>query len=208
METYINHLIEQYKKARGLYCIDINSKEFKIDFDNWLKKNEENGINYASLLFSIGIEFTDYKTAEVDKGNLDSVVLPYNTTIISPYVDDIKRKDTFNSEFHIIDNKPYYKHFNEKIFRYMTQNPYFFTKKNYSEIIKWQNLHNKSKYDIVIGIYGNLYDCDRIDKINKLDKLKDKLYNNYIEEYDIINDTYYYVISSKKKKTKKKKFYY
>ena len=208
MYEYINYLIGQYKSARGLNYIDINSLEFKIDFDKWLKNNQDNGINYASLIFSLGIEFTDYKTAEVNKGELDSVVLPYNTTIISPYIKPNNRKDTFDNEFYIIDNKPYYKHFNDKIFRYMTQNPYSITKKDYKEIFDWKNMHNNSKYEIVFGIYGNLYDEDRKEKIKKLEKLKKELNDNYIEEYDIFNDSYYYVLASKSKKIKQKRKLY
>ena len=65
MDAYMRHLIEQYKKARGIFGIDMNSIEFKIDFNNWLNQYQENGENYASLLYSLGIEFIDNKTAEI-----------------------------------------------------------------------------------------------------------------------------------------------
>ena len=61
MDDYMRYLIEQYKKARGIFGININSQEFKDDFNRWLKQYQENCVNYASFLYSIGIDFTESK---------------------------------------------------------------------------------------------------------------------------------------------------
>ena len=198
MDDYMKYLIEQYKKARGIFGIDINSLEFKIDFDNWLKKYQENGINYASFLYSIGIDFIENRTAEVNKSSLDSIVLPYDTTIISPYINVFDRENVINNSFFIVGSKPYYKNFKSNIYRYMTHNPY--STCDNKELMNWKNIHEYTSYEIVLGMFGNLYDIDKESKIKKLEMLKKHLKKEYIEEYDIIKDSYYYVIASKPKK--------
>lgn len=202
MEQYIKFLIEQYKNARGYKKVNPNSVEFKNDFKNWLKKNKDNGINYASLLFSLGIDFTTKKSVEIDKGNLDSIVLPYDTTIISPYIrNDMNRQNVFDNKLVIKGYYPMRKEFDINFYRLMTQNPYSdFETKDY---IKWKNIHEYTDYDIVLGVYGNLYDFDKEDKIRKLEIFKNYLTQEFIESYDIVNDTYYYLIASKPKKKKK-----
>ena len=203
MNDYTKYLITQYKNARGYKKINVNSDEFKKDFYLWVTKNQENGINYASLLFSLGIDFTTKKTVEMDKGNLDSVVLPYDTTIISPYINNnLNRKNVFDDKLIIKGNYPMRKEFDIKFYRLMTQNPYSdFETKDY---IKWKNIHEYTDYDIVLGVYGNLYDLDKEDKIRKLEVFKSYLTQEYIESYDIVNDNYYYLIASKPKIKKKK----
>ena len=172
MDAYMRHLIEQYKKARGIFGIDMNSIEFKIDFNNWLNQYQENGENYASLLYSLGIEFIDNKTAEVNKGSFDSVVLPYETSIVSPYMKEINRDNVINNGFYILRGKPEYKNFDKTIVRYMTHNPY--SSFDNRELMNWKNMHEFTRYDIVLGMFGNLYDEDRIKKIKKLELLKKK----------------------------------
>ena len=201
MDDYMKYLIEQYKKARGIIGIDINSSEFKDDFDKWLKKQQENGINYASFLYSIGIDIINCNTAEVNKGNFDSLVIPYDTTIVSPYFNDVDRDNVVNELFIINSIIPYYNNFNHNIFRYMTHNPY----SNFDNeiLMNWKNMHEYTRYDIVLGMFGNLYDEDKNNKIKKLELLKSKLTIDYVEEYDIVNDSYYYVIATKPKIKKK-----
>lgn len=201
MDDYMRYLIEQYKKARGIFGININSQEFKDDFNRWLKQYQENCVNYASFLYSIGIDFTESTSAEVNKGNLDSIVIPYNTTIISLYIKEIDRDNVLNNQFVLYGSKPFYKNFKHYIYRYMTHNPY----SNFDNemLMNWKNMHEYTNYDIVFGMFGNLYDEDKESKIKKLELLRSKLTLDYIEEYDILNDSYYYVIASKpKKKTK------
>ena len=204
MEQYMKYLREQYRKARGYKKIDLNSDYFKRDFDLWLKNNQINGINYASLLFSLGIDFTTKKTVEIDKGNLDSIVLPYSTTIISPYIENNNnRNNVFDNKLVIKGNYPMRKEFDIKFYRLMTQNPYSdFETRDY---IKWKNIHEHTDYDIILGVYGSLYDRDIEEKIKKLEIFKSYLTREYIESYDIVNDNYYYLIASKPK-IKKKNF--
>lgn len=193
--TYLKH---QYKDANGINYKDIDMNEF----NEWLEKQQNNGEIYASFLYSLGLDITDSRNAEINKCSLDSIVLPYQTSIISPYIEDIDRENTYNGELIIKGNTPYHHQYNSKIFRFITQNPYYnFKRRDY---IDFKNLHEYTKYDIAIGVFGNIYDKDRDSKIKMLEEFKKFLTVDYISEYDIFDDTYHYVIASVPKKKIKK----
>ena len=74
----------------------------------------------------------------------------------------------------------------------MTQNPYI-----RQNIINWERLHNSGNSRIILGMYGNTFDKDRVDKLNELRRFKNKLIEGtYKEEQAIYGDTYCYVIAS------------
>ena len=197
MKLYFKYLIEQYKSARGYKELDSDKEKFKVDFYNWLSKNEQIGINYASLLYVLDIDFTTSKTAELNKGHLDSIVLPYETTIISPYSQKIDRENIFVEEVEIKGCCPQLKKYENNIHRIMLHNPY----NNFStfDFKKWRNIHEYTNTDIVLGMFGNVYDKDRDTKIKQLEIFKKHLTRECIEKYEILDDTYYYVIASKPK---------
>ena len=186
------------KSARGLINKEININNLDNDFYKWLEQYKNNCINYASLLFSSDINFINPNTAEVNKGNYDSIALPYDTTIISPYIEETVNNNVVNCKFDIRRGLPVYKNFQKNIYRYITHNPY----SNFSEIdlINWRYMHEFTDFEIVFGMFGSLYDEDKKKKIEKLELLKKCIIAPFIVQYDTVNDSYYYFLASKTKK--------
>ena len=172
---------------------------------------QKRGKLYVDFLDSIGIRVDSYDVAEVGKGKSDSIVQDLTTTIITPYPEGLIR-DGFNysrlitAKFKIYDGIPVLLNKDKKgnkilddlsptMFRlFMTQNPY--TNK---QIEYWDELHNMSDKNIVVGVFGSIYDKDSVDKINDLNRFKSKLNGSYQEDYITEDDTYAFVIASDKK---------
>ena len=75
----------------------------------------------------------------------------------------------------------------------MTQNPY-----SPKHIMNWDEIHNKGEKEIILGVFGNIYDKDSENKIKELKEFKNKLIGSYSEDYMVENDTYCYVVASDK----------
>ena len=52
----------------------------------------------------------------------------------------------------------------------MTQNPY-----TTIEIRNWEDLHNSGESDIIVGVYGSIYDKDIESKLKQIQELEEKL---------------------------------
>lgn len=197
MDLYTQYLFEQYKNAVGLIDKKIDINDIGDDFYKWLEQYKENCINYASFLFSLDINFINPKTAEVNKGKYDSIALPYETTIISPYIGETGN-NIISSKFNIQRGMPVYNKFRKDIYRYMIHNPY--SDFDEVELINWRYMHEYTNFEMVFGIFGSLYDEDKNKKIEKLELLKKCITTPLLEQYDTVNDSYYYVLASKTKK--------
>ena len=75
----------------------------------------------------------------------------------------------------------------------MTQNPY-----TPVEIRNWENLHNSRNHNIIVGVYGSIYDKDIETKIRQLESLKQRWTDSFKEEQYVIDDTYCYAIASER----------
>lgn len=200
MEEYLRNLINQYKRATGINNVDVNSEEFINEFSEWIKIRKKMGDKYSSFIEYMGVNLIDNSSAEVGKGELDSIVLDTNASMITPYSDKIKKSsdELIDAEFRVYSSVPMIvkgskiKLLNaENIKRFITQNPY-----EKSCIINWEQLHNHGE-NITVGMYGNIYDKDISKKIGQLELLKSNLIGDaFKEEYATEGDIYYYVISS------------
>lgn len=212
--TYLNYLIEQFKQATGTKNIDINSQLFISEFSEWIRSRYNIGENYLDLLAYMELyRFSDPDTAEIGKGQYDSIVKPFDTTIITPYSEGLETLDQsriITSDFGVFDDIPVLIKTNEKgidhvnpitstfTLTFMTQNPY-----TPEQIRNWEQLHNSGENNIIVGIYGSIYDKDIEQKINELQVLRDKLYESYKDEYIVRDDTYCYAIGSERKVLRK-----
>lgn len=197
----IKLLINQFKDSKGYKKVDINSKRFKQEFDEWLKELRNIGYDYLRFLEDLEIEYAVSDTVEIGKCYLDSVVLDNGkTSIITPYANNIAKIssnpitmadfDVYgDSEIATNGNKliPIYGLMN----RFMTQNPYSF-----NDLNNWDRLHNTNR-NITIGLYGKVKDKDKDKKIKCIKEIKEKLLDTkYNEKYTVIDDSYLYVLSS------------
>lgn len=200
----INHLINQYKSSTGIKNIDINLPQFLSEFNEWVKERNEIISLYIGLLDHMNIKFKKSSCVEVGKTSMDSIVIPYETTIITPYsegFEDLKKKiieadvkvyDTMPTL--VKDNKFLGNLYNDSFSTYMTQNPY-----NNECLENWERLHNSGKNEIIVGVFGYQYENDTTKKINQLKYLKQQLNGNYIEDFTTYKDQYCYAIASEEK---------
>ncbi|MDY5928964.1 MAG: hypothetical protein SPJ27_02885, partial [Candidatus Onthovivens sp.] len=91
MEKYLSLLIEQFKQANNIKNVDINSQAFISEFSEWIKLRQDVSKNYLALLEYMELsKFADCDTVEVGKGRYDTVVKPFNTTIITPHISGLE----------------------------------------------------------------------------------------------------------------------
>lgn len=208
MKSNREELIRQFVVAKNIKNVDLNSKSFFEEFSNWLKERKGIGEKYISIISRFGLFKDSFQYAEVGKGLQDSVTLPYNTKLLTPYIDEnmisnpnrvinanlsVYKNDVFpfiSTEEVKIQVVP-----NNKISTYMTQNPY-----NNHIIDGWDELHNSGYNNIIVGMYGSEYDKDKQEKKDMLLKLRRKLERNYTELEYVINDEYFCVVGTKQRK--------
>ena len=154
-------------------------------------------------------KFADCNTAEVGKGRYDTIVKPFNTTIITPYSEGLivpNKSRIITSKFIVLNGMPVLYKANgmnitetkpilsDSTLTFMTQNPYM-----EANIKNWEQLHNSGESDIIVGVYGSIYDKDIESKLKQIQELEEKLNGSYIGDGAVIGDTYSYAIASKRK---------
>lgn len=219
MDAYSRRLIDQYISAIGMRNVDVHSIKFIKGFEDWSRERKNISNNYVALLDYMQVNYDTPTCAEVGKGYIDSVVIPYQTTLLTPYtkmLNNIDKQRVIISNLRVYEGTPKIllkrkdgsfciKNFPPgMIGTFMTENPYL------SECIEnWDQLHNKGSNDIVVGIFGTLNELDVNMKMRQLKLLKEKLNGEYKEEFCNIGDSYYYVLASDRKiKDDKVKVYY
>ena len=180
MRQYLNILIEQFRLATGSKIADIHSETFVSDFSAWLINRQKIAKEYVSFLDYMGFHYADIDTAEVDKSEYDSVVKPFETTLITRApIKSINPERIIIGSMRVYDSVPILVNASQKkgisqviqvpndiIHTFMTQNP--FTKQNISG---WESLHNSGKNDIILGIYGSIHDKDIESKFEQMESL-------------------------------------
>lgn len=204
---YYKNLMKQFQESVGMNekISSVSLDDFMFSFSQWLIERERCGRNYCVFLEENGLITDETLTYEIGKGKEDTVTKSLDTTLITPYPEHlgVDSERIINKCFCVFRDKPTIVNFNlgnielltvredEKI-TCMTQNPY--TKQN---IINWERLHNSGNSRIILGMYGNTFDKDRIEKLNQLRRFRNRLIEGtYREEQAIYGDTYCYVIAS------------
>lgn len=209
MSNYKKSLLEQFKSSQGIKSKDAEQKTYMLDFAEWILERQNIGEDYTYFLRYLELPFETSNCAEIGKSVFDSVVMPYDTTIITPHIEGLETLDAsrvMGATFQVVEGVPViYIPSKEDtvemievpesvIKRYMTQNPY-----SRENIASWHRLHNSKDFDITVGLFGSLNDKDIEEKINSLQFLKDKLERDFIESYEEDNGKYYYVLASERK---------
>lgn len=174
-EIYLELLKKQFCEAKGLRKIDESSKSDLEALKKFIKERQELGRQYNRFLRFLGINITTRNTAELDKGDYDSIIKDYDTLVITPFPIDIDYD-------RIIDMK------DAKVQRYITQNPLY--KKDIKEMI---SLYNNYENDILIGMYGKTYDNDSYKKMRQIVTLSKKL-KDYQYKTSLFKDNSNYFI--------------
>ncbi len=209
MEQYLKNLIEQFRLAIGNKNTDLNSKEFISEFTEWLKSRQKIGKEYIYFLDSMGLRFADSDCAEIGKSAYDTVVRPFNTkliTLAAPSFEGSKMKSRIiTGNMRVYEQCPVLVRYNIKgnqldqipsdiILTYLTQNPF-----SQGSISGWEGLHNSGNNNIIVGIYGSIFDKDVEAKIKLIEDLKGKLSDDdFKEDYSTLNDKYFCAIGSQR----------
>jgi len=213
-EEYYQQQAIQYLKALGIEKLETLPKTFSEDLSKWQIERNKTKSNYIDLLnyleINYDIPFYDmHKIAELRKGVYDTITTKNTqTTMITPYTFGLTPRNgkilksdiilTSDSNKDISTNSTL-----KEINTFLSHNPY-----SDEELLIWLNLHNKYNFGIIAGVYGNVYDKDREEKLKNLAILKEYLKNVTTEEYVTIRDDYMYVLSAppvQKEYTKKYK---
>jgi len=209
---YLISLEIQFMQATRAKNIDINSESFRKELVTWLKERKNIGDLYRNLLAFMDLsQVSGPDTAEIGKGKYDSIVKPYDDTIlITPYakgLETIAKARLITANFKVqgytpllitpsglIDFLPSFG------LTFMTQNPY-----TPANIENWDNIHNIGDYNIIVGMYGSIYDKDKEAKIKELEAFRDQLDESINQEYCELDGSYCYVIASRRKVLKLEK---
>ena len=203
MQDYINRLLTQFKEAKGITKVDSNSDGFREDFINFVIQKGQEGQNFRRYLEYLGLDHYRFaSTAEYCKGNLDSIVKPSNSTIISPYGASFEGVDDHRiivANLVVYGNTPVLLSTNSQVtlkygepFRtFMTHNPY-----TPRLIDKWEDLHNGEGYGIIYGVFGKISDLDHDAKVKTVDDLASKLNGDYTKKYDTDHDSYFCAVGT------------
>ena len=212
-EDYMNNLIRQFRKAKGLETVDINNEKFQKEFSEYISELYSHKDDYIRLLHSLGVYTNDEKTVEVGKGPLDSVVLDTKATIVTnfPNVLDLRDGKTYQGVhtihkgdiymLRIADTGIEYESLdigNGRV--YMTHNMY-----HKSETGEWYQLVRDN--DVLIGAYGKESDLDKDKKIRKIIDRFDAIGDSYCN-YGTVDGYYFYAQKSRHKKLVKEKVRY
>ena len=200
-DIYLEMLKKQYCDANGLKKFNDISKE---SLNGFIKERQNLGEQYTKFLKYMEIDITSSDIVEVNKGQYDTIIRNYNTLAITPYPMNIEKERLYNYQFistekgpqmvlnlnneqiNVIANMPV------KI--YMTQNPY-----DKKDIKGFEYLYNTDKYDILVGMYGKVYDEDKLKKLKLLQKLAEKIKDyNYKTWMLKDNSNYYFVLYTNK----------
>ena len=204
MKNNFDYLIEQYKHAKGIKKADIYSKSFINSFSYWLKQRKIMGNEFLNYLSFLDLNYKNSNSAEVGKGEQDTLVKPFDTKILSLNTDGITGVDKnrlitgnlriFEGNAYLFLNHELKVITNNVVDTYLIHNPYSF-----NSISGIEDIHNNGSANVILGVYGSTHDNDLEKKINRLNDIKDKLVGNYISEYDTYDGAYYYILASNNK---------
>ena len=211
---YIELLAEQYKEVTGIKNVDLKSKAFLSELNEWLSELKRMGQVYTHFLDSNNIDCKESSCVEVGKGEYDSVVKPYSTTVLTDMPISVSKNRIISSNFAVINGLPtIIKSTSSLLFHvpvpkksfdtYMTQNPYS------SELLEdWDEIHNQGHGNIAVGMYGSLNDKNREEKLYLLKSLRSKISPSCIFDSGTLDGNYYAVLSSDKSAKKIKKYFF
>ena len=197
-EEYLENLAKLYQAATGAKVIDFNSILFISELFSWVNERNKTKANYIEGLKAFNFDRFSSLSAELGLGSIDSIAKEVGAdTIITPYTADIKGiKHIRKGNLEVVDVEDKRKVISElmelkNIGTFITQNPYLL-----SDFYKFEQLYNKYGYSILTGVYGNIGDKDKDEKILVLDTLKDVLGTSVKSEYFWKNDEYFYMIKA------------
>ena len=207
IEEYINNLLEQFKKSRGISTNNTKSNTFLSEFYDWINNQKELGKIYLSFLksFDVHSEMDEESSIELSKGDFDSLAIHSDIRMITPYAKLMHDKVLGEELIYDCMPKLLCRRSDNQIFtldmsnggRILTQNPY--ASENLEDLETLNYIHNMGIANIVFGVYGNLHDHDTESKIELLRRFRRQLNGEFVSDYATVGDSYYYAVLSDRK---------
>ena len=205
VDNSLKGLFEQFRKAYGLKKLSVKDPVAVKAFFDWLdeEKKYQNEF-YLKLLSQLNVDYKTDHTVEVGKTINDSLVVPYETKIITDRPEGFEENRILIGNLHFFGNFPsLVQEDNNFVHSYpldfyttfMTQNPY-----HIKDLNGWEKFPVNYQ-NIAVGVYGDVNDADKENKekaINNFYKQIDKSYNPQIE--DVIDDYNYATIVTTKRR--------
>ena len=191
LKRYLNKLYMQYCESIGKEYNQIDISNPPSEFIQWLTLNKVVVNKYKEYLDFLG--YINEPTAEIGKGVYDSIA-GRDMEVISPFGGTLNKT---TAEIHISEGNVFCRALGrispleQKII--LTHNPYSF-----QDVSLWSNVHNKGDHRISIGIYGKVYDKDKTQKIESLERIADSMISP-IMDYDEMGDMYFMSLNDKRK---------
>ena len=198
---YTKKQVKEYEMVTG-EKYNPKSKESLDSFKSYLLKRHSIGKIYTDFLKYLRIPFQDISSAEIGKGEADSIVIPFYTTIISKYAYTFRNVDPsrlINADFSVKSGSILLRTNGNSLLvpksflkNYMTQNIV-----EEGELQGWDSICNSGVANITVGAYGSIYDKDYALKLEILKQLKENIYNAKVkEDFATLNDYYFHVITT------------
>lgn len=187
---YLLCLFEQFNESCGIKTINFND-EYINAFSKWLISMRNISKIYQDYVSFLGVDLDDELTKELNKGKYDSIALP-TTIIISPFAETLGKQ---NSELHLFQGEPIILTGSsikkEQVAgTYITQNVYKMMNLDIFDAII------EKGGQICLDAYGLINDNDRLAKIKRLQKLREKYSQILSENYDTDNGSYFYALTT------------
>lgn len=199
MTEYLLLLYRQYCESVGKKVVFSNINTDLNNFIMWIKRNKNISNYFKTYIEYLGIELNSGFVVEANKGKYDTI-MDNSIYMISPFASTFGGNDMKLYDHHgdvVIANDKFLYTPNEiGIETIITQNPYsiYFIK-------GFKSLHEHGK-NICIGIYGDTYDSDRLDKEKIMQRLFDSM-DGVNLSYDTIEGKYLCALKSDRKVKKK-----
>lgn len=193
LEEYLIMLYMQYCSANNIPLNNVEEYQKNNDFINWIVRNKILSEEYKKYLLYLDIPIYD-SSVEVGKGKYDSIA-GKNIEVVSPYGETLNKQNLrlvkAGNTALVVAAKRAIILPQESLL--ITHNPY-----EIEELIKWYSLHESTCYNISIGMYGSIYDKDKLKKIEYL-MLMQKQSEELEINYDTLKDNYFCSLNSKRK---------
>ena len=209
-KEYINNLNMQFYGATGYNGKNMFG-DLSSDAKAWSRERKSQGDSLFFWLDQAGIPIDYKECAELNKGGLDSLVIPYETTIITPYGNTFPKRKGFSDgpvilgNFSVLSGVPIIDAKNSDIADFKVINPTevetFFIHNPYDQtsVANLMELHNNKYNNIILAVYGRTYDKDYKAKIAIIDRFQKNLFEREtcVRETMYVGDNYYSFIATK-----------
>ena len=182
MNDYLMLLFNQFNNAKGYKEVCLNSNQYLNEFAVWLHELSKQSKCYLDFSLFNGINLADGDFIEVNKGTLNQL----KQDLVVYQGEPLIRCGSKIKKGQVVDT-------------YCTHNPY-----NMFYFNNLEQLHNNG-YMICFGIFGKNCDRDKQIKIKFIQQVMQNMIDDFIFDYETIDNNYYYIVFTKRLVKVKKK---